>query len=74
MSSGMGSNHEDRIEAEVRRRLRERELLDAEEKHDEQERQRQKKNPPFVQFAKSKMPNVRKHLRNNPLAVELFFF
>lgn len=74
MSDLMGRDPDDAIEAEVRRRLRERELLEKEEMQNQSERQRQKKNPPFVQFAKSKMPNVRHHLRQNPLAVELFLF
>ncbi len=74
MSFVMGNDPDDPIEAEVRRRLRERQLLQAEAALEEHQRERQKKNPPFVQFAKSKMPNVRQHLRKNPLAVELFLF
>lgn len=34
----------------------------------------EKKNPRFVQLTEKKMPDLRKHLRANPLAVEIFLF
>ncbi len=46
----------------------------AQDRDREAEEERQKKNPPFVQLTKNKMPDLRKHLRANPLAVEIFLF
>lgn len=34
----------------------------------------EKRNPRFVQLTEKKMPDLRKHLRANPLAVEIFLF
>lgn len=48
--------------------------LTAQDREKEIEQEEQKKNPPFVQFTKNKMKDLRKHLRNNPLAVEIFLF
>ena len=48
--------------------------LGAQERERELEEEEQRKNPPFVQFTKKKMTDLRKHLRANPLAVEIFLF
>src|SRR3954471_10312265 len=74
MSGAMSTDEEDRIEAEVRRRLIDRQHIQDEAESEKKKHEKHKKNPPFVQFAKSKMPNVRQHLRKNPVAVELFLF
>ena len=52
-------------------RLRDLRAQDIEREAEEKER---KKNPPFVQLTKNKMPDLRRHLRANPLAVEIFLF
>ena len=48
--------------------------LQAQDREKEKEQEQEKKNPPFVQLTKRKMPDLRKHLRSNPLAVEIFLF
>lgn len=58
-------------EAEGKARLTE---LEWQDRMREQEEERKRKNPPFVQFTERKMSDLRKHLRNNPLAVEIFMF
>ena len=58
-------------EAEGKARLTE---LEWQDRMREQEEERRRKNPPFVQFTERKMTDLRKHLRNNPLAVEIFMF
>lgn len=67
-SSRMTVVHDDLTAAD---RLRD---LKAQDREREKEQEEQKKNPPFVQLTKSKMKDLRKHLRNNPLAVEIFLF
>lgn len=52
-------------------RLRDLEAQDRERQAEEEQR---KKNPPFVQLTKNKMPDLRKHLLVNPLAVAIFLF
>lgn len=48
--------------------------LKAQDKERQTEEEQRKRNPPFVQLTKSKMPDLRRHLRTNPLAVEIFLF
>jgi DNA-binding transcriptional ArsR family regulator len=48
--------------------------LAAQDRDREAEEEQAKKNPPFVQLTKKKMPDLRRHLRANPLAVEIFLF
>lgn len=48
--------------------------LHAQDREKEKEQEKERKNPPFVQLTKRKMPDLRKHLRANPLAVEIFLF
>ena len=48
--------------------------LKAQDRDKEREKEQERKNPPFVQLTKSKMPDLRKHLLVNPLAVAIFLF
>lgn len=48
--------------------------LEAQARERQAEEEQRKKNPPFVQLTKNKMPDLRRHLRANPLAVEIFLF
>lgn len=48
--------------------------LRAQDRDREKEREQERKNPPFIQLTKRKMPELREHLRKNPLAVEIFLF
>jgi len=66
--SNMTIVHDDLTAAD---RLRD---LAAQDRKKEKEQEEQKKNPPFVQLTKNKMKDLRRHLRNNPLAVEIFLF
>lgn len=58
-------------EAERAARMRDFAELDRQREKDEE---RKRKNPPFVQLTESRMSDLRKHLRHNPLAVEIFLF
>lgn len=60
-------------EENLTQRARAREIP-LEEKAEEEARERAKKNPPFLQFTDSSFPEIRKHMRKSPMAVEVFFF
>jgi DNA-binding transcriptional ArsR family regulator len=48
--------------------------LKAQDRDKEKEQEEKRKNPPFVQLTKRKMPELREHLRANPLAIDIFLF
>lgn len=68
----MLSEYEDRAQArDGKSRMAE---LKAEEEAEAAERERQKKNPNFLQFTRANFPDVRKHMKANPTAVQVLFF
>ena len=55
----------------LRARARE---IPLEKKAEEESAERAKKNPPFLQFSDSQFPDIRKHMRASPMAVQVLFF
>ena len=48
--------------------------IELEKKQEEKDEERKKKNPPFLQFSDRQFPDIRKHMRASPMAVQVFFF